>query len=213
MYGLTEAFRSTYLHPMLADHKPNSIGRAIPGAEVLVLDDDLLPCQPGEPGELVHRGPTVALGYWDDVEATAYRFRPHPLRPRGTPDTERVVFSGDLVYRDAEGDLFFVGRRDQMIKTLGYRVSPDEVADVLYASGEVIEALITSELDKVRGSRIVAYVVLTPSGDSERLQAYCARELPRYMQPSRIEVRSELPRTPSGKHDAAATARSADDRT
>jgi len=211
MYGLTEAFRSTYLQPELTDRKPNSIGQAVPGAEVLVLNDDLLPCAAGETGELVHRGPTVALGYWNDPEATAGRFRAHPLRPAGTPDTERIVFSGDLVYKDEDGDLFFVGRRDRMIKTLGYRVSPDEVADVLYASGEVVEAIVTAEPDEVRGSRIVAYVVLTPTGDVGRLQAFCGRELTRYMQPSRIELRSALHRTPSGKHDVANTARGVDD--
>jgi acyl-CoA synthetase (AMP-forming)/AMP-acid ligase II len=207
MYGLTEAFRSTYLPPDRVDRKPDSIGQAIPGAEILVLDDDLEPCAPGAVGQLVHRGPTVALGYWDDPEATARVYGPNPLRPRGAPDAERVVFSGDLVYRDEEGDLFFVGRNDAMIKTLGYRVSPDEVVDVLYASGQVVEALATSEPDEVRGARIVAYVVLRRDGSLERLEGFAARELPRYMRPARIEVRSELRRTASGKHDAGATVR------
>jgi amino acid adenylation domain-containing protein len=206
MYGLTEAFRSSFLAPERTDAKPGSIGRAIPGAQLLVLDRDLRPCAPGEPGELVHRGPTVALGYWNDPEATARVFRPHPVREPGTPDAERVVFSGDLVYRDEEGDLFFVSREDQLIKTLGYRVSPDEVADVIYASGEVVEGLVTSEPDEVRGARIVAYVVLRPEGSLDRLRAHCAQELPRYMQPSRFEVRDALSRTTSGKHDAGATA-------
>jgi acyl-coenzyme A synthetase/AMP-(fatty) acid ligase len=169
------------------------------------LDEQLAPCAPGEVGELVHRGSTVALGYWNDPEATARVFRPHPLRPPGGPDAERVVFSGDLVYRDQDGDLFFVGRRDAMIKTLGYRVSPDEVADVLYASGQVVEAIVTAEPDEARGSRIVAYVVLRDDADLERLQAFSAKELPRYMQPSRFEVRPSLSRTASGKHDAAVT--------
>lgn len=206
MYGLTEAFRSTYLASEAVVRKPSSIGRAIPGAEILVLDESCRPCGPGQFGQLVHRGPTVALGYWNDPDATAARFRPHPLRPAGASDVERVVFSGDLVYRDEDGDLFFVGRHDTMIKTLGYRVSPDEVADVLYASGEVLEAVVVSESDEERGARIVAYVVLTDGGDARQLAAFCARELPRYMQPSRIEVRTELPRTTSGKHDAAAAA-------
>jgi amino acid adenylation domain-containing protein len=213
MYGLTEAFRSTYLMPGLVDRKPGAIGRAIPGAEILVLDEKLEPCKPGETGQLVHRGATVALGYWRDPEATSKVFRPHPLRPPGTPDSERVVFSGDLVYQDEEGDLFFVSREDKLIKTLGYRVSPDEVADVLYASGEVVEALVASEPDDVRGARIVAYVVLADGGQLDRLKTFCASELPRYMQPSRIEVRSALSRTPSGKHDPAATAERLDDRT
>jgi acyl-CoA synthetase (AMP-forming)/AMP-acid ligase II len=211
MYGLTEAFRSTYLAPAKADRKPDSIGRAIPGAEVAVVDEELNRCEPGTAGELIHRGPTVALGYWNDPEATAQVFRPNPLRPEGAPDTERVVFSGDLAYADAEGDLFFVGRRDKMIKTLGHRVSPDEVADVLYASGEVAEAIVTAEPDELRGARIVAHVVLRENGDRARVEAFCAAELPRYMQPARIDVLTSLPRTASGKFDARSVA--ADDRT
>lgn len=207
MYGLTEAFRSTYLPPHLADQKPESIGKAIPGADILVLREDQTPCLPGEVGELVHRGPTVALGYWDDAEATARVFRPNPLRPAGAPDSERVVFSGDLVRRDSEGLLHFVGRRDRMIKTLGYRVSPDEVAEALYASREVVEAVITSEPDEARGEQVIAHVVLAGGdGSLERLQAFCRTELPRYMQPARIEVRDALPRTASGKHDPLALA-------
>jgi amino acid adenylation domain-containing protein len=206
MYGLTEAFRSTYLLPERVDGKPNSIGRAIPGAEILVVGQDFSPCKPGEVGELVHRGPTVSLGYWNDPAATALVFRPNPFRPLGTPAAERVVLSGDLVYRDEEGDLFFVGRRDRMIKRLGYRVSPDEVVDVLYASGEIVEAIVVAEPDEVHGSHIVAYVVLAEGGDLERLKGFTTQELPRYMQPSRFEVRPSLSRTSSGKHDAAATA-------
>jgi amino acid adenylation domain-containing protein len=205
MYGLTEAFRSTYLAPEIVDRKPGSIGKAIPGAEILVLNEQLERCKPGETGQLVHRGATVALGYWNDPDATSLVFCFHPLRPPGTPDTERVVFSGDLVYQDEDGDLFFVSREDKLIKTLGYRVSPDEVADALYGSGEVVEALVTSEPDEVRGARIVAYVVLAAGGQLDRLKGFCARELPRYLQPGRIEVRSALSRTTSGKHDPAAT--------
>jgi acyl-coenzyme A synthetase/AMP-(fatty) acid ligase len=206
MYGLTESFRSTYLRPDKVDQKPASMGQPIPGAEVVVLTKDLAPCGPGEIGELVHRGPTVGMGYWTDPEASERVYRPNPLRPVGAPDAERVVFSGDLVYRDDDGDLFFVGRRDKMIKTLGYRVSPDEVADVLYASGEVLDVLVTSEPDEGRGARIVAYVVLREGGRLDRLEAYGQREMPRYMQPARLEARLRLERTPSGKHDPLATA-------
>jgi amino acid adenylation domain-containing protein len=204
MYGLTEVLRSTYLPPEEVDRRPDSIGRAIPGAEVLVLREDLTPCAPGEVGELVHRGPTVTLGYWNDAEGTTRVFRPHPLRPAGAPDAERVVFSGDLVRQDAEGWLYFVGRRDRMIKTLGYRVSPDEIATVLYGSGELAECIITAEPDDARGERIVAYVVVAKGGSLERLKTYCGVELPRHMQPARFEVRDALPRLPSGKHDLAA---------
>jgi amino acid adenylation domain-containing protein len=201
MYGLTEAFRSTYLPPNEVDRHPDSIGQAIPGAEILVLREDLTPCGPGEIGELVHRGPTVALGYWNDPEATAKVFRPHPLRPAGAPDAERVVFSGDLVRRGEDGWLYYVARRDRLIKTLGYRVSPDEVAEALYDSGQVREVIVGAEPDPERGERIIAYVALADGGSLDLLDAFCRAELPRHLQPSRIEVRSELPRTTSGKHD------------
>ncbi|HUC40159.1 MAG TPA: AMP-binding protein, partial [Gemmatimonadales bacterium] len=207
MYGLTEVLRSTYLPPEEVDTRPDSMGRAIPGAEVLVLRDDLTPCAPGEVGELVHRGPTVTLGYWNDPEGTARVYRPNPLRPGGVPDAERVVFSGDLVRQDADGWLYFVGRSQRMIKTLGYRVSPDEIATVLYASGEIAECIVSSEPDEARGERIVAYVVLAGGegdGGLERLRRYAGVELPRYMQPARFEVRDALPRLPSGKHDLGA---------
>lgn len=206
MYGLTEAFRSTWLPPGKVDVKPQSIGRAIPGAEILVLREDGTACGPGEIGQLVHRGPTVTLGYWDDPGATAARFGPNPLRPEGTPDAERVVFSGDLVHMDEDGDLFFVGRRDAMIKSMGHRVAPEEVMEVLQSSGEVVEAMITAEPDEMRGDAIIAHVVLGRRGDLDRLKRYSARELPRYMQPVRYEVHETLPRTASGKHDPKALA-------
>ena len=203
-YGLTEAFRSTFLDPREVDVHPDAIGRAVPGAEIFVLRDDDTVCEVDEVGELVHRGATVAAGYWDDAEATARVFRANPLRPAGAPDAERVVFSGDLVRRDAHGLLHFVGRRDRMIKTLGYRVAPDEVADVLLASGQVVEAVVTGEPDGERGERVVAYVVLSRTGSRERLVAFCRAELPRYMQPGRYELRESLPRLGGGKYDLAA---------
>jgi acyl-CoA ligase (AMP-forming) (exosortase A-associated) len=204
MYGLTEAFRATYLEPDEVDAHPDSIGRAIPGAQIMVLREDGTECAPGEEGELVQRGPTVAAGYWNDPETTARVFRPNPKRPAGAPDSERVVFSGDVVRRDEGGRLYFVGRRDRIIKTLGFRVSPDEVCEVLYASGEVAEALVGAEPDEQRGERIVAYVVLATGGDAVRLQRFCRAELPRYMQPARIEVLTQIPRTSSGKFDLRA---------
>ena len=204
MYGLTETLRSTYLPPEEVDRRPDSIGRAIPGAEIHVVRDDGTPAGPGEVGELVHRGPTVTLGYWKDPQLTARVFRPNPLRPPGAPETERVVHSVDLVRRDEDGFLYFVSRKDRIIKTMGFRVGPDEVADVLYASGEVAEAAVMGEPDPTWGERIVAHVVLAPEGSLERLKVYCGRELPRHLQPARIEVRDAMPLLPSGKHDVAA---------
>jgi amino acid adenylation domain-containing protein len=208
-YGLTEAIRSTYLPPEEVDVRPNSMGRAIPGAEILVLRDDSTLCAPGEVGELVFRGPTVALGYWDDPAATAQVFRPDPRADPSADRASRVVFTGDLVRKDEHGFLYFVGRRDRMIKTLGYRVGPDEIATVLYASGEVRDALVAGEPDPRRGERIVAYIVLAEDGSLQRLQSFCRLELPRYMQPARYEVRESLPRTSSGKHDLHAVRREA----
>lgn len=204
MYGLTEAFRSTYLPPGEVDRRPTSIGRAIPGADIEVVREDLTRCDPGEVGELVHRGPTVALGYWDDPEATREKFRPNPFLTDGCPDTERVVFSGDLVKRDEEGFLYFVSRRDELIKTLGYRVSPDEVTELLFASGEISEGVVTTEQDEVRGQAIIACVVLKEGGSLENLRTFCRREAPRHLQPARFEVRDSLPRTASQKFDRAA---------
>jgi amino acid adenylation domain-containing protein len=206
MYGLTEAFRSTYLPPAEADRRPDSIGRAIPGAEIMVVREDGTPCDADEVGELVHRGPTVGLGYWNDPDTTARVYRPNPLRPTGAPDTERVVYSGDLVRRDADGFLYHVGRRDKMIKSLGFRVSPDEVASIVFASGQVAEVVITSEPSEARGEAIVAHVVLAANGTLDRLKVFCGTEMPRYMQPGRIEVHAALPRTSSGKHDPKALA-------
>lgn len=204
MYGLTEAFRATFLPPDEVDAYPSSIGRAIPGAEILVLREDGTPCTADEVSELVQRGPTVALGYWNDPVATAATFRQNPCRVAGAPDAERVVYSGDLVRRDEAGRIFFVGRRDKLIMTLGHRVSPDEVADALYASGEVTEAVVTAEPDGMCGEQIVAVVNLAPGGSVARLRAFCKTELPRYMQPARYQVQEELPRVANGKYDVTA---------
>jgi len=204
MYGLTEAFRATYLPPHLVDEHPDSIGIAIPGSEIMVLREDLTECAPGEVGELVQRGSTVGAGYWNDPETTARVYRPNPLRPSGAPDSERVVFSGDLVRRDAEGLLYYVGRRDRLIKSLGFRISPDEIADVVYASGQVVEAVVGTVPDKIRGESIVAYVVLKENGSTDALHKFCRAELPTYLQPGRFEARDSLPRTSSGKFDLRA---------
>ena len=201
MYGLTEVLRSTFLAPDQVDHRRDSIGRAIPGSEVFVMREDGTPCDVDEIGELVHRGPTVALGYWNDAVATERVFRSNPMRASGIPDSERVVFSGDLVRRDAEGFLYYVGRRDRMIKTLGYRVSPDEIAEALLASKELKEAVVTSEPDEQRGERIIAHVILAENGSAERLRRYYKVELPRYMQPAETNYLSDIPRNASGKYD------------
>lgn len=209
MYGLTEAFRSTYLPPSEVDRRPDSIGTSVPNAEVLVVRPDGSPCAPGEPGELVHRGAFVALGYWNDPARTAARFRSAPGQPPGLPTPERAVWSGDTVRRDEDGYLYFVGRSDDMIKCSGYRVSPTEVEEVLYASAQVAEAAAVGAPHPELGQAVVAVVAPRPDlvFDPDALLAECRRELPAYMVPRRVEVRAGLPRTANGKIDRAGLAR------
>jgi acyl-CoA ligase (AMP-forming) (exosortase A-associated) len=201
MYGLSEAFRSTYLDPREVDHRPDSIGKAIPETEIFVLGPDGRECAPGVPGELVHSGPTVGIGYWNDPQTTARVYRT-VLLPGHTAPT-RVVFSGDLVQKDAEGFLYFAGRRDHLIKSQGFRISPDEVEELLLASGLVNEAAVCGKPDELSGQVIIAHVVpkADVTGVEAALQAFCRREMPHYMQPRRIAVHDALPRTASGKLD------------
>ncbi|KRA24992.1 acyl--CoA ligase [Microbacterium sp. Root61] len=202
MYGLTEAFRSTYLDPAEVDRRPGSIGKAIPNAEVLVLRPDGTPCAPGEEGELVHRGALVALGYWNDPERTAERFRPVRYLGQDWRDPERAVWSGDTVVADEEGFLSFVGRSDDMIKTSGYRVSPTELEEAAYGTGLVRDVVAIGVDDPLLGQRIV--LVVTPSGgilEEGALVAALRPRLPAYMLPSRVDVRADLPRSPNGKFD------------
>lgn len=203
MYGLTEAFRSTYLPPAELDRRPNSIGKAIPNAELLVVREDGSLCAPGEPGELVHRGSLVAMGYWNDPEQTALRFRPVPNQPVGLPLAEMAVWSGDTVRMDEAGFLYFIGREDDMIKTSGYRVSPTEVEEVLYASGTVAEAAVLGVPHPVLGQAIVAVIKpLQADGfDPTPLVNFCKRQLPNYMVPLKMISQTTLPRTPNGKFD------------
>jgi len=212
MYGLTEAFRSTYLPPEEVERRPDSIGRAIPNAEVRVLREDGSECEVDEPGELVHRGPLVALGYWNRPEETAHRFKPWPpaLLPAGGGGSasERAVYSGDTVRRDVDGFLYFVGRRDEMIKTSGYRVSPTEVEEVLHGCGLVAEALVYAVPDAALGSAICAAIWASPNAsgrvdeDSAAVLAHCRGHLPAFMLPKVLDwVDQPLPRSPNGKLD------------
>ena len=201
MYGLTEAFRSTYLDPALVDTHPDSIGTAIPLAEVLVVRADGSLTDPDEPGELVHTGPLVAQGYWRDPERTAQRFKPAPPASRygGT-----AVWSGDQVRRSADGLLTFVGREDAMIKTSGNRVSPTEIEEAAIASGLVAEAVALGMADDRVGEAI--HLIVRPGAggtgaDEAALRAYLKRELPNFMQPAVIAWRDELPRNANGKLD------------
>lgn len=203
MYGLTEAFRSTYLPPAELDRRPTSMGKAIPDTEILVLDEHGRLCEPGEVGELVHRGPTVSMGYWGNPEATNKVLRPNPLLPPELGDVERVCYSGDLVKADEDGFLYYVGRRDAMIKSSGFRISPTEVEEVIFQSGRARHAAAIGIPDDMLGQAVKVFVVPRDgeSVDTEDVLSFCSENMPRYMVPKFIEVLSELPKTSSGKVD------------
>jgi acyl-CoA ligase (AMP-forming) (exosortase A-associated) len=203
MYGLTEAFRSTYLDPSELDRRPDSIGKAIPNAEILVVRPNGEVCAPNEPGELVHRGALVALGYWNDPEKTAERFKPAPGQLSGLVIPELAVWSGDTVRRDEDGFLYFVSRRDEMIKTSGYRVSPTEVEEAIYATGLVGEVVAFGAAHPVLGEAIVVIATPPSSGalDTDAVIREMKAKVPPYMVPHKIVERANLPRNPNGKMD------------
>jgi acyl-CoA ligase (AMP-forming) (exosortase A-associated) len=209
MYGLTEAFRSTYLPPDQVDSRPTSIGKAIPDTEILVINEQGNPCKPGEIGELVHRGPTVSLGYWGYPDLTDQVLRPYPFAAPQLRDWEKVCYSGDLVKLDEEGYIYFVGRRDTMIKSSGFRISPTEVEEVIFRCGQVVGAAVIGIPDEVLGQHIKAFVVRKSDSDisPEAILTFCAEHLPRYMVPQELDLLNELPKTPSGKVDYPALRR------
>jgi acyl-CoA ligase (AMP-forming) (exosortase A-associated) len=198
MYGLTEAFRSTYLDPNLVAQHPTSMGKAIPFAEILVIDDHGELAADGAEGELVHCGPLVAQGYWQDAARTAERFRPAPAASHygGT-----AVWSGDRVRREADELLYFVGRRDAMIKSAGNRISPQEIEDAALATGMVAEAVALGVPDAKLGQAVCLAIRPIGEGEVATLQKALAQTLPNFMQPRVIRAYSELPRNPNGKID------------
>lgn len=203
MYGLTEAFRSTTLPPDQVDHRASSIGKAIPNVEVLVINEEGEPCRPDEVGELVHRGANISMGYWRDPDATARVFRPHPVKQFRNGSRELVVFSGDLVKMDGEGYLYFVGRRDQLIKSRSFRVSPEEIESCIVSS-DLVSNVVSFAVPRDEGDSDIVVAVVPKDASSfreEALQQFCKNEMPEYMQPRLIWRMDEFPLTPSGKPD------------
>ena len=208
MYGLTEAFRSTYLPPEELDNRPGSMGKAIPNAEIVVVREDGSLCGPNEPGELVHRGPLVSLGYWNAPEKTAERFKPDPVAPKGIQLPQLAVFSGDTVKYDDDGFLYFIGRRDEMIKTSGYRVSPTEVEEAVYAlSNQLVDVAAIGaahpELDQAIVVLLACKEGFTP--DLAAWQLQLKRSLPNFMQPKAMLIAPALPKNANGKKDTIET--------
>ena len=202
MYGLTEAFRSTFLDPDLTDSHPTSMGKAIPFAEILVINDAGDVAVDDEEGELVHCGPLVAQGYWQDPERTAERFKPAPA---ASTYGGMAVWSGDRVRRSAEGLLYFAGRRDAMIKSAGNRISPQEIEEAALASGLAAEAVALG-VAHPRLGQAVHLVVRGAADEAARaeLPKRLQRDLPNFMQPQHIHWRETMPLNPNGKIDRTA---------
>ena len=206
MYGLTEAFRSTFLPPDQVDVRPTSMGKAIPNVEILVVDHEGHEVDPGEEGELVHRGALVTRGYWNDPDKTAKVFRKNPSLGGQTHLGEMAVFSGDRVRKDEEGYLYFVSRADQMIKAAGFRISPQEIEEALLrVSGASNTVVFGKETDDHRDTVIVA--VLETGGqeldDARVIRRRCRQELPGHMVPDEIHLEERFASTASGKVDRA----------
>lgn len=194
MYGLTETKRTLYLPPDQLDRRPGSVGIAIPGTEVWLEDEQGNRLGPDQIGELIVRGRHVMRGYWQDPIATAQRYRPGPL------PGERVCHTGDLFRMDADGYFYFVGRRDDIIKSRGEKVAPKEVENVLYALPGVVEAAVVGVPDPVLGEAIKAFIVTRDDTlTAADVLHHCRAHLEDFMLPKYVEFCPELPKTPSGK--------------
>ena len=207
MYGLTEAFRSTYLPPQEVDRRIGSIGKAIPNAEILVVKADGSECGVDEVGELVHKGPLVSLGYWNDNEKTKQRFKPAPQHHPAISVPEIAVWSGDYVKKDEQGYLYFVARKDEMIKTSGYRVSPNEVEEILSQSELINEVAIISAPHQEIEQAIIALVsvnetsAITAAKLQQALMVHSQKNLANYMIPKAFITLSQFPKNANGKID------------
>jgi len=201
MYGLTEAFRSTYLPPEEVDAHPDSIGKAIPNVQVEVINEKGEICSPGETGELIHRGACIARGYWNNPDKTNEVYKPNPLLPKENQFLETVVYSGDYVKKDEDGFLYFIGRKDNMIKTGGYRVSPTEVEELLMLCKGVYEAVVFGLPDDELGQKIRALATVSKDIGSSDIINFCKKEAPSYLVPKEIFIVEKFPKTASGKLD------------
>lgn len=196
MYGLSECKRVSYLPPEQIDVRPRSVGRAMPNEEVYIVDDAGKRLGPGETGELVVRGANVMKGYWELPEETSKM-----LRDGGFSWPEKVLYTGDLFSMDEEGYLYWVGRKDDIIKTRGEKVSPREVEDVLYSMPQISDAAVAGVADPVLGQAIQAYVTLKPGAllSEQEILRYCKEHLEDFMVPKIVEIRAALPATTTVK--------------
>ncbi|MBE9535134.1 MAG: AMP-binding protein [Proteobacteria bacterium] len=197
MYGLTECKRVSYLPPAELDRKPTSVGHAMPNEEVYVVDKRGQKLGPGQVGELVVRGSNVMKGYWRDPDATDRMLKPGPY------PGEKVLYTGDLFKMDIEGYLYFVARKDDLIKSRGERVSPKEVEDTLHQIDGVAEAAVMGVADEILGQAIKAFIISNDHGQLTEKQviAHCTKNLEYFMVPKYVEFVTSFPRTSTGKID------------
>jgi acyl-CoA synthetase (AMP-forming)/AMP-acid ligase II len=197
MYGQTECKRISYLPPDQLDLRPGSVGRGMPNEEVWLVDDAGNRLGPGSTGELVVRGAHVMQGYWELPGETDRVLKPGPL------PGEKVLYTGDLFRTDLDGYLYFVGRKDDIIKSRGEKVSPKEVENALYSHPDVVEAVVVGVPDAILGQAIKAIVARKPDSSltEQELLRHCAARLEDFMVPQILEVRAELPKSANGKID------------
>ena len=196
MYGLTECKRVSYLPPEELDRRPTSVGKGMPNEQVYLVDDEGVQItEPGVIGELVVRGANVMKGYWENPEETEKVLKPGPY------PWERILYTGDLFKMDKDGFLYFVARKDDIIKSRGEKVSPKEVENVLYSIDGVLEAAVIGVPDELLGEAVKAFVVLKDGVNlsEKEILAYCSKRLEDFMMPKYIEFRKELPKTSTGK--------------
>ncbi|BAF72045.1 AMP-binding protein [Sulfurovum sp. NBC37-1] len=199
MHGLTEAFRSAYLDPSQIHIRPNSIGKAIPDVEIFIINEEGEACKPREVGELIHRGACIYKGYWNAPDETAKRFKSihildKVLHPEGQLTDEIVIASGDYVYADEEGYIYFVSRKDDMIKTQGFRVSPHEIESVVYAN---IEEITECAVFSIPNEQIEEEIVMVYGSKHElaknEILFELKKHLPNYMLPAQIVYKKSMP--------------------
>ena len=195
MYGLTECKRVSYLPPEQLDIRPTSVGKGMPNTEVYIVDEDGKKVGPGVIGELVVRGSNVMRGYWEMPNETTKKLKPCPN------SGDMVLHSGDLFKMDEDGYLYFIARKDDIIKSRGEKVSPKEVENILYEIDGVVEAAVVGVKDEVLGEAIKAYVVLKEgiTLTEKDILRFCSRHLEEFMVPKYIEFSKELPKTSTGK--------------
>jgi acyl-CoA synthetase (AMP-forming)/AMP-acid ligase II len=209
MYGLTECKRVTYLPPEQLDIRPTSVGRGMPNEEVWLVDDEGRRLPNGSTGELVIRGSHVMRGYWERPDETARRLKPGPL------PGEMVLYSGDLFRTDEEGWLYFVARRDDIIKTRGEKVSPREVENAIQSLPGVLEVAVIGVDDELLGQAIKAFITLEPGVHvtDRDVKQHCLTRLEAFMAPKYIQFVDALPKTDTGKIKKTGLARGPVERT